>query len=76
MFDFHCNIEWDRLGNYAGQLQLRHFEHAFLAQQMGMLLVEGRDLVCRDPKIYVRRLKGWSKSTCGIGEAPTIFLTR
>jgi uncharacterized circularly permuted ATP-grasp superfamily protein len=31
-----------------------YFEHAFLAQQMGVPLVEGRDLVCRDNVIYMR----------------------
>jgi uncharacterized circularly permuted ATP-grasp superfamily protein len=31
-----------------------YFEHAFLAQQMGVPLVEGRDLVCRDNAVYMR----------------------
>lgn len=30
-----------------------YFEHAFLAQQMGAELVEGRDLVVRDDKVYM-----------------------
>ena len=31
-----------------------YFEHAFLARQMGVELVEGRDLVCRDNVVYMR----------------------
>jgi len=31
-----------------------YFEHAFLAQQMGVPLVEGRDLVCRDNVVFMR----------------------
>ncbi|MCU1453344.1 MAG: hypothetical protein JWN46_1490, partial [Acidimicrobiales bacterium] len=35
-----------------------YFEHAFLARQMGVALVEGRDLVCRDSTIYMRTTSG------------------
>ena len=35
-----------------------YFEHAFLARQMGVELVEGRDLVCRDNKVYMRSTAG------------------
>ncbi|MEZ0390415.1 MAG: circularly permuted type 2 ATP-grasp protein [Verrucomicrobium sp.] len=31
-----------------------YFEHAFLARQMGIPIVEGRDLVVRDLKVYMR----------------------
>lgn len=31
-----------------------YFEHAFLARQMGVELVEGRDLLVRDNKVYMR----------------------
>ena len=31
-----------------------YFEHAFLAQQMGVALVEGRDLICRDNGVFMR----------------------
>ncbi|CAM3701333.1 circularly permuted type 2 ATP-grasp protein [Cohnella lubricantis] len=41
-----------------GSFNSAYFEHAFLAQQMGLELVEGRDLVCRDHKIYIRSLNG------------------
>ena len=35
-----------------------YFEHAFLAQQMGVELVEGQDLVVRDNFLYMRTTKG------------------
>ena len=35
-----------------------YFEHSFLARQMGVELVEGRDLVCRDNVIYMRTTGG------------------
>ncbi len=35
-----------------------YFEHAFLARQMGVELVEGRDLVCRDNVVYMRTTGG------------------
>src|SRR5216684_2765184 len=37
------------------------FEHAFLAQQMGIELVEGRDLVCVDHKLYMKTVHGLSQ---------------
>ena len=35
-----------------------YFEHSFLASQMGVELVEGRDLVCRDNVVYMRTTAG------------------
>lgn len=35
-----------------------YFEHSFLARQMGVELVEGRDLVCRDNTVYMRTTGG------------------
>ncbi|QYY37197.1 circularly permuted type 2 ATP-grasp protein [Ruficoccus sp. ZRK36] len=35
-----------------------YFEHCFLARQMGVEIVEGRDLVVRDYKVYMRTTKG------------------
>jgi uncharacterized circularly permuted ATP-grasp superfamily protein len=35
-----------------------YFEHSFLAQQMGVELVEGRDLVVSDGYLYMRTTKG------------------
>jgi uncharacterized circularly permuted ATP-grasp superfamily protein len=34
------------------------FEHSFLARQMGVELVEGRDLVCRSGHVYMRTSSG------------------
>jgi uncharacterized circularly permuted ATP-grasp superfamily protein len=34
------------------------FEHSFLARQMGVELVEGRDLVCRSGRVYMRTSGG------------------
>jgi uncharacterized circularly permuted ATP-grasp superfamily protein len=35
-----------------------YFEHSFLAQQMGVELVEGRDLFCRNDVLYMRTTEG------------------
>ena len=35
-----------------------YFEHSFLAGQMGVELVEGRDLVCRDNHVFMRTTAG------------------
>ena len=35
-----------------------YYEHAFLARQMGIELVEGRDLVVHDNVVYMRTTKG------------------
>lgn len=35
-----------------------YFEHAFLARQMGIEIVEGRDLVTHDNRVYTRTTKG------------------
>jgi uncharacterized circularly permuted ATP-grasp superfamily protein len=35
-----------------------YFEHAFLARQMGIELVEGRDLLCHDNVVYMRTTAG------------------
>ncbi|MDD5261750.1 MAG: circularly permuted type 2 ATP-grasp protein [Methylacidiphilales bacterium] len=35
-----------------------YFEHCFLAREMGVPIVEGRDLVVRDAKVYMRTTKG------------------
>jgi len=41
-----------------GQFNSAYFEHAFLAQQMGVELVEGNDLVVRDNTVYMRTTDG------------------
>lgn len=38
-----------------------YFEHAYLAQQMGAELVEGKDLVVRDDHVYMITTKGLQK---------------
>lgn len=38
-----------------------YFEHSFLAQQMGVELVEGRDLVVADGFVYMRTTKGFER---------------
>ena len=35
-----------------------YFEHSLLARQMGVELVEGRDLFCRDNHVYMRTTEG------------------
>lgn len=41
-----------------GAYNSAYYEHTFLAQQLGIHLVEGRDLVYKDHKIYLRDLRG------------------
>lgn len=38
-----------------------YFEHSFLAQQMGIELVEGRDLVVSDGLVWMRTTKGFER---------------
>ena len=44
-----------------GVFNSAYFEHAFLARQMGIPIVEGRDLVVRDQKVYMRTTAGLVK---------------
>jgi uncharacterized circularly permuted ATP-grasp superfamily protein len=41
-----------------GVFNAAYFEHSFLARQMGVELVEGRDLVCRDGVVYMQTTEG------------------
>jgi uncharacterized circularly permuted ATP-grasp superfamily protein len=41
-----------------GVFNSAYFEHSFLARQMGIELVEGRDLVCREGVVYMRTTDG------------------
>ena len=41
-----------------GMYNSAYFEHAFLAQQMGVELVEGPDLVVKDKVVYMRTTRG------------------
>jgi uncharacterized circularly permuted ATP-grasp superfamily protein len=42
-----------------GPFNSAYFEHSFLAQQMGVELVEGRDLVVRDGRLHMRTTRGF-----------------
>ena len=44
-----------------GAYNSAYFEHVFLAEQMGVELVEGQDLVMRDNKVYMRTAAGPQK---------------
>jgi hypothetical protein len=41
-----------------GMYNSAYFEHAFLAQQMGVELVEGQDLLVEDDTVYMRTTRG------------------
>lgn len=41
-----------------GVFNSAYFEHSFLARQMGIEIVEGRDLVAHDNRIYTRTTRG------------------
>lgn len=44
-----------------GMYNSAYFEHSYLAQQMGVPLVEGRDLVVSDGFVYVRTTHGFER---------------
>jgi len=41
-----------------GAANSAYFEHTYLARQMGIEIVEGRDLVVRDSRVFMRTTKG------------------
>ena len=41
-----------------GPYNSAYFEHTYLARQMGIQIVEGRDLVVRDTRVFMRTTKG------------------
>jgi uncharacterized circularly permuted ATP-grasp superfamily protein len=41
-----------------GAYNSAYFEHTYLARQMGIPIVEGRDLLVRDSRVYMRTTKG------------------
>ena len=41
-----------------GAANSAYFEHTYLARQMGIEIVEGRDLVVRDARVFMRTTKG------------------
>jgi uncharacterized circularly permuted ATP-grasp superfamily protein len=42
-----------------GAYNSAYFEHTYLARQMGIAIVEGRDLVVRDAHVFMRTTKGF-----------------
>jgi uncharacterized circularly permuted ATP-grasp superfamily protein len=44
-----------------GMYNSAYFEHSFLAQQMGIQLVEGRDLAVKDNSVFMRTTRGLRK---------------
>ncbi len=44
-----------------GVFNSAYFEHSFLAQQMGVELVEGRDLVVHDGHVHMRTTRGFER---------------
>ncbi|MBE7500910.1 MAG: circularly permuted type 2 ATP-grasp protein [Verrucomicrobiales bacterium] len=44
-----------------GPFNSAYFEHSFLAQQMGIELVEGRDLVVQDETVWMRTTQGFER---------------
>ena len=44
-----------------GSYNSAFFEHVFLAREMGVPLVEGRDLVVRDDRVYMRTIAGLAR---------------
>ncbi len=53
------NISAPKIGVLTpGMYNSAYFEHAFLAQQMGVELVEGQDLVVSDGFVYMRTTRG------------------
>ena len=49
-----------------GVFNSAYFEHAYLARQMGIELVEGRDLVTHDNVIYMRTTSGPAPRGCDL----------
>jgi uncharacterized circularly permuted ATP-grasp superfamily protein len=57
-----AGVEWPRVAVLTpGVHNSAYFEHSFLAQQMGVELVEGRDLVVSDGFVWMRTTKGFER---------------
>ena len=59
-----------------GAYNSAYFEHAFLAEQMGIELVEGKDLFVRDGFVFMRTTEGPQRSMSSIGALMTISSIR
>ena len=58
----HADVETPRVVVLTpGPYNSAYFEHSFLAQQMGVELVEGRDLVVSDGFVWMRTTKGFER---------------
>ena len=51
-----------------------YFEHSFLAQQMGITLVEGKDLYVEDDKVYMKTVKGGVRVDCIYRRLDDVYL--
>jgi Uncharacterized conserved protein len=65
-----------RGGAHAGHVQLAYFEHTFLAQQMGVELVEGKDLFVDDNYVFMRTTQGPKRVDVIYRRVTTIFSIR
>jgi uncharacterized circularly permuted ATP-grasp superfamily protein len=59
-----------------GAYNSAYFEHTFLAQQMGVELVEGRDLFVKDEVVYMRTTQGPQRVDVIYRRSTTISWTR
>ncbi|MCB6184157.1 circularly permuted type 2 ATP-grasp protein [Leeia sp. TBRC 13508] len=57
-----------------GHYNSAYFEHAFLAQQMGVELVEGRDLFVKNDRVYMRTTAGHKQVDVIYRRVDDIFL--
>jgi hypothetical protein len=55
-----------------GRYNSAYFEHAFLAQQMGVELVEGQDLFVKDACVYMRTTEARAASTSSTGASTRV----
>ncbi len=54
----HCSTEPNIVVLTPGQFNSAYYEHSFLADKLGVELVEGRDLVVKDDVVYMRTTEG------------------
>ena len=59
-----------------GPFNSAYFEHAFLARQMGVELVEASDLVVRDDVLYMRTTDGLERVHASTAASTTTSSTR
>ena len=54
-----------------GVFNSAYYEHSFLADKLGVELVEGRDLFVKDELVYMRTTQGPARSTSSTGASTT-----